>query len=192
LRFPNSLLPIAPATFHINQSSHPPKTQLPTKPTSKQLPLINLNTNHHTHNRHHVPRRRHRFSHHPQHPSLLSGKPLSEAIIGFPKDVGGLDCFALHTNHIANPLHPQTTRQFEGKGVAGAAVKGIEKAGEMAQKVKEATGLGTGAAKGDANDLAGQASGKANELAGKAQGKAAELEGKAKGTIEETKGKSQL
>jgi hypothetical protein len=87
----------------------------------------------------------------------------------------------LHTNHIANPLHPQTTRQFEGKGVAGAAVKGIEKAGEMAQKVKEATGLGTGAAKGDANDLAG-----------KAQGKAAELEGKAKGTMEETKGKSQL
>jgi hypothetical protein len=123
---------------------------------------------------------------------LFSQVSLPRSIIGSAKDISGLYGFALHTNHKADQLHPQTTRQFEGKGVAGAAVKGIEKAGEMAQKVKEATGLGTGAAKGDANDLAGQASGKANELAGKAQGKAAELEGKAKGTIEESKGKSQL
>lgn len=81
----------------------------------------------------------------------------------------------------ANPIHPQTTRQFENNksGVAGAAVKGIEKAGEMAQKVKEATGLGTGEAKGAAK-----------EAAGEARGKAAELEGKAKGAFEEAKTKA--
>jgi flagellar motor protein MotB len=87
----------------------------------------------------------------------------------------------------------QTLRQAENNnnsGIAGAAVKGIEKAGEMAQKVKEATGLGTGQAQGKANEVTGQASGKANELAGQAQGKAAELEGKAKGAFEQGKGKA--
>ena len=98
------------------------------------------------------------------------------------------------SNHLKlTSIPPQTLRQSENNntgGLAGAAVKGIEKAGAVAQKVKAATGLGTGQAKGTANDLSGQASGKANELAGKAQGKAAELEGKAKGTFEQAKGKA--
>lgn len=92
------------------------------------------------------------------------------------------------------PSPTQTLRQSEnnnnGSGIAGAAVKGIEKAGEMAQKVKEATGLGTGQAQGKANEVSGTASGKANELAGQAQGKAAGLEGKAKGAFEQGKGKA--
>ena len=94
----------------------------------------------------------------------------------------------------SNPIDPQTLRQSEQNnntgGLAGAAVKGIEKAGEVAQKVKEATGLGTGQAQGKANEVSGTASGKANELAGQAQGKAAELEGKAKGAFEQAKGKT--
>jgi hypothetical protein len=76
LRFPNSLLPIAPATVRTNQFTN-----------------------------HHVPRRRHRFSHHPQCPFLLPGKSLPKAIIGFAKDVGALDAVPLHPNHVANPRH---------------------------------------------------------------------------------------
>lgn len=98
-----------------------------------------------------------------------------------------------HQKTSANSIISQTLRQAENNnnsGIAGAAVKGIEKAGEMAQKVKEATGLGTGQAQGKANEVSGTASGKANELAGQAQGKAAELEGKAKGAFEQGKGKA--
>ena len=97
--------------------------------------------------------------------------------------------FPLTFIHTTNNSRTQTVHQAD-KSVSGAAVKGIEKAGEMAQKVKEATGLGTGEAQGKANEVSGQASGKANEVAGKAQGKAAELEGKAKGAFEQGKGKA--
>jgi len=111
--------------------------------------------------------------------------PLRKSVVDSAKEVSALSVLFLA---VITQLtsHSQATRQADNS-IAGAAVKGIEKAGEMAQKVKEATGLGTGEAQGKANEVSGTASGKANELAGKAEGKAAELEGKAKGAFEQAK-----
>ncbi|KAL1587288.1 hypothetical protein WHR41_04433 [Cladosporium halotolerans] len=73
--------------------------------------------------------------------------------------------------------------------LSGAAVKGLDKAQELAQKAKEAAGFGSAEAQGKASEVAGQASGKAEELKGQAKGTASQVEGKAKGAYEEAKGK---
>jgi len=74
-RLPNSsLLHIAQAPIYIYQSIKAYHQTNPTSISSSQTQTTNQH-----HNRHHVPRRRHRFSHRPhQHPLLLLGTASSQ------------------------------------------------------------------------------------------------------------------
>lgn len=90
---------------------------------------------------------------------------------------------------LTSPFPPQAAKQAD-QTVSGAAISGIEKGQEMAQKAKEVAGMSAAEAESKAKDVAGEAQGKAEELKGKAQGTAAEVEGKAKGAAAEAKGKA--